>query len=246
MIERVAIIGWGRLARHLAARLEQLQVEVVSVHTRADANLDRVPEDVDALLIAVSDAAIAEVAAALPDGPTAPLRIHHAGSIPLSHGGFDATRSGVIWPPQTFQLNAQGEADGIDWAAVPVAVQSENADIIALAKKLSPLAFELSESQRIALHLGAVLAGNLTAAWLGQVAKYCKSHDLPFEVLHALVSQSVTSTLRTGSPPTGPAARGDRDVLTGQLDELASTPELQEVYKSLTNAILAHHGHAPL
>ncbi len=242
MIERVAIIGWGRLARHLAARLQQVDIEVVSVHTRSNANLHTVPAGVDALMVAVSDDAIAAVAAALPSGPDAPRRIHHAGSVPLSHLGEDLARAGVIWPPQTFADTEQA----FDWDAVPIAVQSDDPAIVALAKKLSPRAFELSEPKRIALHLGAVLAGNLTAAWLGQVAAYCKAHDLPFDALHPLVHQSIAAALVDGAKPTGPAARNDRAVLTAQRAKLSATPELQRIYASLTDAILAQHGHAPL
>lgn len=239
MIERVAIIGWGRLARHLAARLEKVDIEVVSVHTRSNANLHTVPADVDALMVAVSDDAIAAVADAL---PAEPRRIHHAGSVPLSHLGDDLARAGVIWPPQTFADTEQA----FDWDAVPIAVQSDDSAIIALAKKLSSRAFELSEPKRIALHLGAVLAGNLTAAWLGQVAAYCKASDLPFDALHPLIHQSIATALVDGAKPTGPAARNDRVVLTAQHEKLASTPELQRIYDSLTDAILAQHGHAPL
>jgi len=241
MIQRVSIIGWGRLAQHLSLRLERIGVEIVSVHSRSKANLETalIPSDVDAYLVAVSDDAIEKVAAILPQGP---IRVHHAGSVPLSHMGCSTSNCGVIWPPQTFGQIEQT----VDWSAVPIAVQSDNAAVVALARALSPIAFEVTETQRMALHLGAVLAGNLTAAWLGQVSAYCAAEGLPFEALHPLVRQSVEQALATNALPSGPAARGDRSVLESQQAKLASNPELQQLYRTLTNAILAQHGQDPL
>jgi hypothetical protein len=141
MIQRVSIIGWGRLAQHLSVRRGSVGVEIVSAHSRSKANLetDLIPSDVDAYLVAVSDDAIEMVAAILPQGP---IRIHHAGSVPLSHMGCSISNSGVIWPPQTFGQIEQT----VDWNAVPIAVQSDNAAVVALARALSPIAFEVTET----------------------------------------------------------------------------------------------------
>ena len=99
--------------------------------------------------------------------------------------------------------------------------------------------------------LGAVLAGNLTAAWLGVVESYLKEHGLPLSALAPLVEESVKKALEGGALATvsGPASRNDAVTLQRQAATLKShsrpDQDLTLIHTLLTNRILAQHGHPP-
>lgn len=253
MINRAHVIGMGRLGRHWADRLSALNV---TVHRWSRTAQDGVrsmsewshAEPADAVFIAVPDDAIASVAESiLPHLPGSTALVHHAGSVPLEALPVEPERRAVMWPPMTFTAGSSP-----DWNTLPLGIEAADPQWMQLGLRMTPQAFALTATSRPALHLGAVLAGNLTAAWLGVVESYLEQHGLPLSALAPLVEESVKRALEGGALDTvsGPASRNDADTLQRQAAALncLSHPDqdLTSIHTLLTNRILAQHGHPPL
>ena len=250
MIRCAHVIGQGRLGQHWADRLDSIGIDTIRwSRTSSDFVRDighwKAPEPADAVFIAVPDGAIAEVAQHVAPGlRPGTLLAHHAGAVPLDALPVPAQDRAVMWPPMTFM---KGQSP--HWESMPLAVESDNPDWLAWAQNISPQAFALTADSRRALHLGAVLAGNLSAAWIGTVEAYLETHQLTLSMLAPLVEESVDNALKGNALSTvsGPAARNDRNTLTQQTAALAGgtakQAELAALHRILTNRILDHHGY---
>lgn len=250
MIQRAHVIGMGRLGRPLALRLESLGVNTERWSRTASEGVRPLSAwetagDGEALFLAVPDDALAAVVAqVLPGiGPNT-LLVHHAGAVPSEILQVAPEQRGVLWPPMTFVAE-----QAPNWNTLPLGVETENEDLRQWSRQLAPNAFDLTSETRQALHLGAVLAGNLTAAWLGTVEAHLTEHGLPLEVLAPLVQESVATALKGKAlnSVSGPAARNDRSTLDRQQATLAqgsaAAPDLPLLHHILTNCILQHHGY---
>ncbi|WP_224491067.1 Rossmann-like and DUF2520 domain-containing protein [Robertkochia flava] len=190
----------------------------------------------DLYLICVSDDAIGEVSNDLPFRNR--LVVHCSGSIPMTALSA-AQRRGVFYPLQSFSPDK-----AVEWSEVPFCLEAEKEDDIelltALARELSDRVYSLSSEQRKRLHLAAVLVNNFVnhLYYLGE--SYCREHDIPFDILHPLISE--TALKIQNIPPyeaqTGPARRNDQKTLNSQLLQLKGS-SLEEIYKTLTTSIIA-------
>lgn len=248
MIQSAHVIGMGRLGRHLADRLEALGLAVQrwnrSAHPGAEPLADWTPDDADAVFLAVADDALPELAARMADVlPASTWLVHHAGSVPRAVLG-DRNRNAVLWPPMTFQSDVLPS-----WDVLPMAVDAVDPGFRQWARALAPQSFDVSDLQRRHLHLGAVLLGNLTAAWIGTVEVHLRDVGLDPSMLSPLVKASVDRALHGQAldTVTGPAARNDRNTLLAQQNLLhRANPDLADLHAQLTHRILSHHGHDPL
>lgn len=253
MIQSAHVIGQGRLGHHWADRLEELGIRTHRWGRTPSENVRDIRHweaslQTDAVFIAVPDGAISEVAERIAPGlQPGTLLAHHAGAVPLDTLPVPSSDRAVMWPPMTF---ISGQTP--DWSAMPIAVESANPVWLHWAQQLSPKAFSLTSESRRALHVGAVLAGNLTAAWLGTVEGYLETHHLSLDMLAPLVEESVSNALKGKALNTvsGPASRNDRTTLKQQTDVLSDPAqgqtELATLHRILTNRILHQHGHDPL
>ncbi len=247
MIESAHVIGMGRLGRHWADRLESLDISVdrwsrhASAGVRAMENWPKA-EPAQAIFLAVPDREIASVAdQVLSKASTDALLVHHAGAVSIDVLPVEADRRVVMWPPMTFIRESAP-----DWASMPLGVESTQTEWLALARKIAPHAFSLTAESRPILHMGAVLAGNLSASWLGIVESFLDQHELPLAVLRPLVIESVKLALegRALDTVSGPASRNDTETLKRQCSRLeGGDADLALLHRILTNRILHHHGH---
>ena len=77
---RVVIIGRGRLATNLEHALLTAGHEVVSINSRT---LESLPFEADVFIVAVKDAALADVIRSATKGREKQLFVHTAGSMPM-------------------------------------------------------------------------------------------------------------------------------------------------------------------
>ena len=253
MIGSAHVIGMGRLGRHWADRLSTLNVDVHRWSRSAAEGVRTMDEwstaeDADIVFIAVPDDAIATVAERIAphlQGNTA--LVHHAGSVAVEALPVEAARRAVMWPPMTFSAGSSP-----DWDNLPLGIEATEPRWMELGRRIAPQAFALTASSRPALHLGAVLAGNLTAAWLGVVESYLEQHGLPLSTLTPLIRESVGKALEGKALTTvsGPASRNDAETLSRQVEALGHgaqrDQDLKLIHTLLTNRILTHHGYPRL
>lgn len=252
---RVLIVGTGRAAHHLGQALKRggnQLVGVVGRDTTKAASLantlgtvaftlgSTLPES-DLVLLAVSDDALAEVAARLPR--TEAIVAHVSGAKPLDVL-LPHARRGVLWPVQSLAAGAT-----VDLSQSPLVVDANNEDtklaLLALARGISQRVLELAHADRLVLHAAAVFASNFPIFLLGEAQRLLREHDLPGELLLPLWSNSAQRAASIGPEQalTGPARRGDLDTLQQHLALLTADPDLRRAYALLSRSILKAHGH---
>ncbi|WP_191906396.1 Rossmann-like and DUF2520 domain-containing protein [Hymenobacter baengnokdamensis] len=193
-------------------------------------------------LLAVPDAAVASLLAAVP-WPAGAVVAHTAGALPLAvFETVPQVRGGVLYPLQTF---SPGRV--IDWPAVPLFVEASTAvaegRLLTLARSLSQRVALLDSARRLQLHLGAVFASNFTNHLLGVAQALLAGAGLPFELLHPLVQETISKALAAQPSPfavqTGPAVRHDAATLAAHEAALAAHSAWQELYARLSVSIQA-------
>jgi predicted short-subunit dehydrogenase-like oxidoreductase (DUF2520 family) len=99
---------------------------------------------------------------------------------------------------------------------------------------------EIAPQQKVLYHAAAVFGSNYVAALL-DIAEHLIGIDHARDDLASLAQSAIDNWRRhtDSSRFTGPAARGDRDVIDRHLAALQGDPELAELYRILAQRILA-------
>jgi predicted short-subunit dehydrogenase-like oxidoreductase (DUF2520 family) len=224
MIDRIHVIGTGRVGSAVAARLSERGVAV---------RTGRVVEgDPELVLLCVPDAAIADVARGLTPGP---LVAHVSGATSLSALEPHARRFSVH-PLQTFTL-ARGpeQLDGA-WGAVTAETDEARAAGLWLAETLGLRAFELDDSARTLYHAGAVFVSNYLVTLHRAASLLFEEVDAPPEALLPLMRRTIENDFEL----TGPISRGDWTTVEAHRAAIrAAHPELEHLYETLAGGTLA-------
>jgi predicted short-subunit dehydrogenase-like oxidoreductase (DUF2520 family) len=224
MIDRIHVIGTGRVGSAVAARLSERGLAV-----RAGRVVEGDPELV---LLCVPDAAIADVARGLAPGP---LVAHVSGATPLSALDPHLLRFSVH-PLQTFTL-ARGpeQLDGA-WAAVTAEADETHAAGLWLAETLGLRPFELADAARTLYHAGAVFASNYLVTLHRAAALLFEGVGAPPEALLPLMQRTIENDFEL----TGPISRGDWTTVEAHRAAIhAAHPELEHLYETLAGGTLA-------
>ena len=213
MIERVQVIGSGRVGSAVSARLSERGVAVGE-------------DDPDIVLLCVPDAAIPDVSRGL-----APGRAwvgHVSGATPLT-ALEPHERRFSLHPLQTFDRSGDPTQFEGAWAAIT----GEDGEALAVARELAETLglqpFELAESDRTLYHAGAVFASN----YLVTLQRAAVRLGVPAEGLVPLMR----GTIEHGFDLTGPIARGDWATVEAHKQAIrAKHPELENLYDTLAGA----------
>ena len=257
----VSIIGSGNLAWHLAPALDNAGYVVKEIYSRNPGNAEALTErlyqaEVKASLdfstspssifiIMTSDDAIKEVATEiiLPDEA---CLIHTSGSQPLDILQFAATsNTGALYPLQTFSKGKR-----VDFKTVPIFIETSNEEtekiLMALAKAISNQVRKISSQDRKALHVAAVFASNFTNHMLTLSKDILQKNSLSFELLKPLISETIHKSLTVGpeNAQTGPAFRGDLEILDRHIEFLKEDKTLEEIYKLISQHIIDRYNPA--
>lgn len=229
---RIALIGRGRVATHMGKALLKAGHKVVSVNSRTLAEL---PQDADVYIIAVKDSALQEVISKVTKGREGQLFLHTAGSMPLSVFEGYADNAGVLYPMQTFSMDRE-----VDFREIPLFIEGADPRIRAVAESLSAHVYELSTADRKYLHLAAVFACNFANHCYTLAADVLQKKGLPFDVMLPLVDETARKVheLHPTEAQTGPAVRGDQNVMQAQTALLDG--KAKEIYELLSQSIQEH------
>jgi len=221
MISTVRVVGTGRAGGAIAARLTERGL-TVSAGREALA-------DADLVLLAVPDAAIAEVAQRLEIGPWV---AHVSGATSLL--ALDPhTRRFSVHPLQT--LTRERGAEQLDgaWAAVTAETDEAREAARWLADALGLRPFELADADKPLYHAGAAMASNFLVTLHAAAARLLEESHAPPEALVPLM----TRTIENGFVLTGPIARGDWSTVEAHLRALEErAPDLVPLYRALAEA----------
>jgi predicted short-subunit dehydrogenase-like oxidoreductase (DUF2520 family) len=216
VIERVHVIGSGRVGSAVSARLIERGIAIGE-------------DDPDIVLLCVPDTAIADTSRCL-----APGRAwvgHVSGATPLA--ALDPhERRFSLHPLQSFDRSGDpSQLDGA-WAAISGETREALAVARELAETLGLQPFELADADRTLYHAGAVFASN----YLVTLQRAAVRLGVPAEGLVPLMC----GTIDHGFELTGPIARGDWATVEAHKQAIrARRPELEQLYESLAEATAA-------
>ncbi|EFC73436.1 Rossmann-like and DUF2520 domain-containing protein [Prevotella melaninogenica] len=250
---KVTLIGAGNLATQLGKSLKKAGVIISQVYSRTEdsartlgklleaewlTDIKALRDEADIYIFSVKDSVLCELISEVCKGRGDKLFLHTAGSMSMSCFEGKVLRYGVFYPMQTFS-----KTKDVDFERVPVFIEGnsiETEDIIrSFANMLSKRVITLSSADRKYLHLAAVWACNFTNYCYTVASDILGEHGIPFDVMLPLINET-TEKIQKISPKeaqTGPAVRGDRNVMSKQLELMNDKEDLQKLYKMLSKGI---------
>ena len=236
---RIAIIGAGSVGTNIHHAFEVKGIQTELVHARpltADPEAVKTVPAADVYIYTVVDNVLAEVVSKI-DAPKA-LHVHTSGTMPINVFGPDKPHAGILYFLQTFSRETLID----DWSGIPCFFEGRNIDDVAaiysLAQCLTSRIYECTQRDRERLHIAGVFANNYSNLMYRIAADVLKGTQIPFEALLPLIDQTAAKihTLSPKDAQTGPAQRGDEQVIQHHLEILKTTP-YYEVYQALAALI---------
>lgn len=231
----INIIGRGNVATHLRKAWEvKFQVNIVNPHT-----LENISPDALITIIAVKDSVIKDVLEKIPvlSHPVA----HTSGTTGidiLENHGFN--NYGVLYPMQTFSKDKE-----LDYSVIPTYIEGNNEEteklLYSLGSAFSKNVKKADSSQRKNLHIAAVFACNFVNHLWTLSADYLEGNNLSFDDFIPLIEET-NNKIKYISPQkaqTGPAYREDLNIMAEHLKMLKDSPDLQNIYKLLSDSIIS-------
>jgi predicted short-subunit dehydrogenase-like oxidoreductase (DUF2520 family) len=221
MLERVHVVGSGRAGGAIAARLRERGLVVTT---------GRGPDpDAELVILAVPDAAIADVARQIEPGPWV---AHVSGATPIA--ALDPHRRRFsVHPLQTLTRDRGAEQLDGAWAAITYEIDDARDAATWLAQTLGLRPFPLADEDRALYHAGAAMASNFLVTLYRTAARLVEAAGAPPEGLVPLMER----TIENGFQLTGPIARGDWTTVEAHLRALRErAPEVEPLYRALAEA----------
>lgn len=230
----IVIIGKGNVASNLdyAFRKKGIICEMVSSRE----SLDTIPS-ANVYIYAISDEALANVVSQV-KGKEKALHLHTSGSMPITIFGEDKPHAGIFYPFQTFSKARIIE----DFSTIPVFFEARGIDdisaVYSLALTITSHVYETTQHDRERLHVAGVYACNFTNLMYTMAAELLQNTHIPFSVLLPLIDETAKKihSLAPRDAQTGPARRGDENVMKHHLD-LLENEEKRRIYTLLSNEI---------
>lgn len=167
---------------------------------------------------------------------------HTAGSYGLEVFPAGMKRKGVFYPLQTF---SKGRT--VDFRNLPFLLESSDsktAEMLAdLAVKIGGEVHFADSSKRKMVHLAAVFFNNFTNYMLTAGTEIANRAGLSPSIFEPLIKETISKALENGpsGSQTGPAVRNDLNTIEMHLELLSFSPELQNLYRELSESITRHY-----
>ena len=247
----IVLVGAGNVATHLGTELKKQGHTIIQVFSRTKESarnlsakldcgfitkMDDLDYSADIYLFCLKDDVLLE--ALQQTSFNNQILVHTSGSLPLSvfkHSGF---HYGVLYPVQTLIKERE-----LDLSSVPFCVEASTPYAENL---LNNLAVELSQhvhlvdsEKRKIIHLAAVFACNFTNHMYVIASRLMRENGLDFDLLKPLIRETAVKILEMGpeESQTGPAKRGDNQILEEHIRLLKDLPGLQKIYTFVSESI---------
>lgn len=251
---KITIIGSGNVATIFSRILHFHHHEIVQIANREIDHAKILAEETgaafchineidahaaDIYIIAVADSGIKEICSTLHLG-NKPV-FHTAGSVSINILQNVSVNYGVLYPLQSLRKEMK------EIPPMPLMIDANNPEtmelIQQLADSISKQVKKASDETRIKMHVAAVFACNFTNHLYQMADSYCKKEGLDFKQLFPLIQETAERIKNTSpeSVQTGPAIRKDKATIQKHLELLQGLPELEEIYKTLTDSIIKRY-----
>lgn len=246
---RVVLIGSGNVATSLALALNG-KCHLVQVYSRSMASaealasrvgaqatndLSQIVTDADIYVISVVDDAITRVLETCP--ARGGLWVHTSGSTSIDVFKGKRSRYGVLYPMQSFSKSCPARMhevhifiEGCDSCATK--------EVKELAMLLTNNVHEITSTEREQLHVAAVFACNFANHMFTLSSEVLDEAGIPFDAMLPLIKTTIAKldNLPPTQSQTGPAARGDVNVIERHLQSLSG--DKHDIYRLLSQSIL--------
>jgi predicted short-subunit dehydrogenase-like oxidoreductase (DUF2520 family) len=252
---KIAILGAGNVAWHLAPALEEAGHQITEVYARdiqrarlitervysaePKDDLDFTDSQAQIFIIAVKDDAIPEVADSV-ILPEESILVHTSGSMPLDILDYSsAGYTGIFYPLQSFTKGQK-----MDLSEVPFLLESDDQEVMVrlkkLAKSLSNNVFTVRSKDRKAVHIAAVFASNFSNHMIRIAEEIMRRQGLDFEMIKPLIIETISKSLDIGAKKaqTGPAIREDFEVMEDHYRFLNYNEQVAEIYRLISQDII--------
>lgn len=235
MNDQIFIIGSGNVALHLEKAYIEAGIKAVRINPHT---LEGLPESPGVGIIAVKDDAISEVASRLADMGFTCLA-HTSGSVGIDVLSGSAQGTGVFYPLQTFSKERE-----LNYSEIPFFIEGSSPEVEEklqnLARLISTDVRHADSSMRKRLHVAAVFACNFSNHLVHIADTILREGGADYKILLPLLRETVAKLERLSpkQAQTGPAARGDRQIMESHEKMLSSNPDLCELYHLISESIL--------
>ena len=220
-IQKIALIGAGKLATNLADTLIKRGFKILQVYNRSPEPGMKLAEKVsssyindlreltgkaDLYALAVGDSALKEISGKI--HLENQMIIHFSGTADIKILKGSSSNYGVLYPPQTFTFR-----ESAGFLNIPLCIEGNNPDsentLSAFASEFSDKIFRVSSDQRKTIHLSAIFAGNFTNFMYSIAEDLLTRNNLPMNILEPIIEKTKANAMRKNifSLQTGPAVR---------------------------------------
>lgn len=249
----IIIIGSGNVATHLgkaffaaghsirqvwSREYDHADLLAQQINARPIDKLSQIRSDADVYILAVRDDALFDLALDLRFRDA--LVLHTSGSVSMSVLRPISRHYGVIWAPQSFVRDVPMNYEDLPFC-IEGSSQSVENDIASLVRTISDHVFSINGEQRRWLHLASVMVNNFGNALNALSQDLLAEHDIPFEILHPLISITATKIKQSHNLwnlQTGPAVRNDEKTINEHRKLIADKPQLLQLYDLMTDFII--------
>ena len=194
-----------------------------------------------AVIVAVPDHKLRDVLSSI-KCPGKCVIAHTAGSYGLEMFPRTLKRTGVFYPLQTF---SKGRA--VNFTDLPFFIEASEKDagkiLNDLALSIGGKVHYIDNEKRKMVHLAAVFLNNFTNYMLTAGIEITERAGLSPSIFEPLIRETIVKALENGpeESQTGPAVRNDLETIEMHLKLLSFSPELQKLYRGITDSIFKHY-----
>jgi predicted short-subunit dehydrogenase-like oxidoreductase (DUF2520 family) len=198
-------------------------------------------EPADIIIVAVPDHRLQIILSSI-KCPENTLVAHTAGSFGLEVFPSSLKNTGVFYPLQTFSKERK-----ISFSDLPFFIEASSSENEAMLKNLAESIggkiYVVDKEHRKLLHLAAVFVCNFVNHMLTAGKEITTKAGLSYEVLEPLIAETISKAMELGpdQSQTGPAVRNDKNTIAKHIDLLSFSPELQNIYKDVTESIIKYY-----
>lgn len=250
--KRIALIGAGNVAHHLAPALLKAGINLCQIYSRTlesarelgkktgityTSEVFGIYPDCEIYIFCVSDDALLPLYKNIRINKEA-LVIHTSGSLPMDVFKPFTSRYGVLYPLQTFTKKRN-----LDFNEIPLCIEAAVPEILhelrELAGLLSTRVEEISSDKRKTLHMAAVFANNFVNQMYEIAGNIVEKEGLDFSLLRPLIFETAHKVMlmSPAMAQTGPARRGDESILQMHKTLLKDDRKLLNLYNLMSEAI---------
>lgn len=226
--KKIALIGAGNVATHLAQALLKGGANLCQIYSRSiesarelgkktgityTSETGTIYPDCDIYIFCVTDEALLPLFKSIRINKEA-IVLHTSGSLPMQILKSGAIHYGVLYPLQTFTKKR-----ALDFREIPLCIEGSDEYVLRTLRELAGmLSFhveEISSEKRKVLHLAAVFANNFVNGLYATAAQILEKEGLDFNLIRPLIFETAHKVMLMSpeEAQTGPAKRGDENIL---------------------------------